>query len=136
MDLSAAWDTEESGSTVAGSRASGDERAHASATNVDGFDEFYTSEYAGLVRLAIGFVDDPRRAEELVQDAFERTLLRWHRVRAPGGFVRQVLVNAARSELRRRAVARRAPLGRATGARRRAVDPGPRGQPGRAGQGR
>jgi len=108
MDLSAGANTEESG--LAARRAAARSGEQAVVAPVVGFDEFYSSEYLGLVRLAVGFVDDPRRAEELVQDAFERTLLHWQRVRTPGGFVRQVLVNAARSELRRRAVSRRKPL--------------------------
>ena len=71
------------------------------------FGSFYAREYAGLLRLGIGLVDRPERAEELVQDAFERAFLRWERLKNPGAFVRTALVNAARSELRRRAVMRR-----------------------------
>jgi RNA polymerase sigma-70 factor (sigma-E family) len=71
------------------------------------FGSFYAREYSGLLRLGIGLVDRPERAEELVQDAFERALLRWDRLENPGAFLRTALVNAARSELRRRAVVRR-----------------------------
>ena len=72
-----------------------------------GFDAFYFTEYPAMLRLAIGLVDQRARAEELVQDAFERTLTRWERLENPGGFLQRVLVNAARSELRHRAVTRR-----------------------------
>jgi len=81
-------------------------RGHASDA-VRSFEVFYESEYAGMLRLAIGLVDERGRAEELLQDSFERTLSRWDRLRNPGGYLRRVLVNAARSELRHRAVARR-----------------------------
>lgn len=77
------------------------------ALETDGFDAFYAREYASMLRTAIGLVDRRDRAEELVQDAFERTLLRWSRLDNPAAFARTVLVNGARSELRRRAVARR-----------------------------
>jgi RNA polymerase sigma factor (sigma-70 family) len=72
-----------------------------------GFDAFYEREYHPLLRLAIGLVDQRDRAEELVHDAFERTLLRWSRLDKPGAFARTAVLNGARSELRRRAVARR-----------------------------
>lgn len=71
------------------------------------FDDFYLREYPGMLRLAVGLIDHRARAEELVQDAFERTLMRWGRLHNPGGFLHRVLVNAAHSELRRRRVARR-----------------------------
>ena len=71
------------------------------------FDDFYVREYPDMLRLAVGLVDHRARAEELVQDAFERTLMRWGRLDNPGGFLHRVLVNAAHSELRRRRVARR-----------------------------
>lgn len=48
------------------------------------FGLFYAREYAGLLRLGIGLVDRPERAEELVQDAFERAFLRWERLTNPG----------------------------------------------------
>ena len=48
-------------------------------------------------------------AEEVVQDAFEKTLRAWTRVRQPGAYLRQAVVNGCRSELRRRRVTRRVP---------------------------
>lgn len=62
-----------------------------------------------MTRLAIGLVDSPERAEEIVQDAFEKTLLAWKRVREPGAYLRQAVVNGCRSELRRRRVMRKSP---------------------------
>jgi len=62
-----------------------------------------------MVRLAMALVDSRERAEELVQDAFERALLRWDRLDRPGAYLRTVVVNGARSELRRRSVIRRHP---------------------------
>ena len=72
-----------------------------------GFEVFYEREYDAMLRLAVGLVDQRARAEELVQDAFERVLVRWDRLVNPGGYLRRVLVNASRSELRHRGVVRR-----------------------------
>jgi RNA polymerase sigma factor (sigma-70 family) len=82
--------------------------------SIAGFDEFYRERYPGALRLAVGLVDQRARAEELVQDAFERTLLRWTALDNPAAFLTTALVNAARSELRRRRVARRWSPPRAT----------------------
>ena len=71
------------------------------------FDEVYAAEYPGLVRLAVGLVDDRARAEELVQDCFIAALPKWGRLENPAAYLRRALVNKAHSELRRRRVARR-----------------------------
>jgi len=73
------------------------------------FDDLFHSELGPMTRLAVGLVDSPERAEEIVQDALEKTLLAWNRVREPGAYLRQAVVNGCRSELRRRRVMRRAP---------------------------
>ena len=73
----------------------------------DAFQAFYASEHREVLRLATALVDDPGRAEEIVQDSFERTYLRWGHLDNPNGFLRHIVVNACRSELRRRRVARR-----------------------------
>ena len=62
-----------------------------------------------MLRLAVGLVDLPERAEEIVQDAFEKTLVAWARLNEPGAFLRTAVVNGCRSELRRRRVMRRHP---------------------------
>lgn len=73
------------------------------------FEEFFAVESSKMLRLAVGLVDRPERAEEIVQDAFEKTLLAWPRLREPGAFLRTAVVNGCRSELRRRRVMRRHP---------------------------
>jgi RNA polymerase sigma factor (sigma-70 family) len=73
------------------------------------FATFYELEYSPMVRLATALIDSRERAEELVQDAFERTLLRWERLDRPGAYLRTVVVNGTRSELRRRSIIRRHP---------------------------
>ena len=78
------------------------------------FDELFASELRSMIRLAVGLVDVPERAEEIVQDAFEKTLLAWPRLRTPGAYLRTAVVNGCRSELRRRRVVRRHPTPEAT----------------------
>jgi RNA polymerase sigma factor (sigma-70 family) len=83
------------------------------------FGELYRNEWAPMVRLARSLVDDTYRAEEVVQDACERTLLRWDRLEDPRAYLRTCVVNGCRSELRRRSVRRRIDpvvLGRRTSA--------------------
>ncbi len=65
---------------------------------------------AGLARLLL---DDPRQAEEVVQEAFARTYARWSRVKNrddPLPYVRRAVVNLSRGGLRRRRIARAVPL--------------------------
>jgi RNA polymerase sigma factor (sigma-70 family) len=71
------------------------------------FEAFYRAEYRPMLHLALALVDLADRAEEIVQDSFERTLLAWARVDQPGAYLRTSVVNGCRSELRRRAVMRR-----------------------------
>ncbi len=71
------------------------------------FDYLYRDEYEPMVRLARGLVDAPEVAEEIVQDAFAKVYERWSRLDQPGGYLRTVVVNGARSELRKREVRRR-----------------------------
>lgn len=73
----------------------------------DGFDGLFALELEPMVRLAIGLVDTRERAEEIVQDAFEKTLIAWQRIDEPGAYLRTAVVNGCRSELRRRRVIRR-----------------------------
>ncbi len=72
--------------------------------------DLYRSEYAGLVRLACLLVDQREVAEELVQEAFVRLDRSWDRVQDPAArpaYLRSIVMNLARSSLRRRLVARR-----------------------------
>lgn len=71
-------------------------------------------ESRGLIAAVTAIVGDGHRAEEIVQDAFERCYRRWRRVSRldrPGAWVRRVAINEAisvtrRSSSERRAVAR------------------------------
>ena len=72
----------------------------------------YRREYQSLVRLASILVDDRTSCEEIVQDAFVRTLVAWDQLRdqAKGPeFLRSAVLNGARSQLRHRGVVRRHP---------------------------
>lgn len=72
----------------------------------------YQGEYQSLVRLASILVDDRTACEEIVQDAFVRTLVAWDRLRDPAKgpeFLRSAVLNGSRSRLRHRGVVRRHP---------------------------
>ena len=73
------------------------------------FDELFVHEVEPMIRLAISLVDTRERAEEIVQDAFEKTLMAWRRLDRPGAYLRLAVINGCRSELRRRRVVRGAP---------------------------
>lgn len=65
----------------------------------------FNQNYSGLCRLAYLIVGDRTQAEELVMDAFVRTLSSWATVRDPeraDAYLRRVVVNLCRSRLRRR----------------------------------
>ena len=69
--------------------------------------------YGSLVGLARLLLDRREDAEEVVQEAFARTLEGWDRVRSPSDpypYVRRAVVNLARSGLRKRSVMRRVRL--------------------------
>jgi RNA polymerase sigma-70 factor (sigma-E family) len=68
----------------------------------------YAAHYRSLVRLAYLLVRDQGMAEELVQDAFVAMHGAWGRLRDPDKalpYLRQSVVNRARSALRRRKIA-------------------------------
>ena len=68
------------------------------------FAELVASESRGLVAAATAIVGDRHRAEEIVQDAFERCFRRWSRVSRldrPGAWARRVAINEAISVARR-----------------------------------
>lgn len=67
----------------------------------------YSAHYRSLVRLAALLVRDNATAEEVVQDAFMAMHGAWRRLRDPDkalSYLRQSVVNRARSVLRHRAV--------------------------------
>lgn len=71
------------------------------------FDEHYTS----LVRLASMYLDDRESSEEVVQDAFVKLLAGSYRIE-PGKeapYLRSIVLNGARSQLRKRRVRRLKP---------------------------
>lgn len=72
--------------------------------------DLYRREYRSLVRLACLLVDQVEVAEELVQEAFVRLDRNWDKVHdeaARPAYLRSIVMNLARSSLRRRLVARR-----------------------------
>lgn len=90
------------------------------------FEDLVEAESRGLLAAVYAIVGDQHRAEEIVQEAFERGYRRWRRVSRldrPGAWVRRVAINEAISATRRRATEQRA-LDRLTGlADRRGPDP-------------
>src|SRR5689334_5652886 len=71
------------------------------------FEEFMTSRWPGLVRLAFGLTGDRWLAEDLAQTALVSAYASWWRVRRaddPDAYVRRILINASKSRLRRRRV--------------------------------
>ncbi len=73
-------------------------------------EELYAAHYRQLVRLAVLLVRDQPTAEEVVQDAFVAMHGRWARLQEPQkalAYLRQAVVNGARSVLRHRAVVAR-----------------------------
>jgi RNA polymerase sigma-70 factor, ECF subfamily len=69
------------------------------------FDEFFETEYPGLVAVASALSGSKEDGEDLVQDTMVKALLRWGQVRRyerPGGWAHRVLVNACRGWWRRR----------------------------------
>ena len=88
-------------------------RARSESTSAD--DELvtlYTAHYRELVRLGALLLRDPDTAEEVVQDAFVAMHGAWRRLRDPERalpYLRQAVVNRARSALRHRTVVERHP---------------------------
>jgi RNA polymerase sigma-70 factor (sigma-E family) len=76
----------------------------------DAVTQLYAAHYASLVRLAALLVRHSGEAEEIVQDAFVAMHTKWRRLRDPDralGYLRQTVVNRARSSQRHHAVADR-----------------------------
>ncbi len=75
------------------------------------FARLVETESRGLIAAVTAIVGDQHRAEEIVQDAFERCYRRWRRVSRldrPGAWVRRVAINEAISSTRRRTSERKA----------------------------
>jgi RNA polymerase sigma-70 factor (sigma-E family) len=72
--------------------------------------DLFREHYHALVRLACLLVDERESGEEIVQDAFVQLYRSAHRVRdaeAAPAYLRSIVLNLARSRVRRRIVARR-----------------------------
>jgi RNA polymerase sigma-70 factor (sigma-E family) len=70
-------------------------------------DRLYHDQYADLVRVAYLLTGDSGLAEDLAQEALLRAWRNWERIRlmeSVGGYVRGIVVNLAKSSLRRRLV--------------------------------
>lgn len=72
-----------------------------------GFAALFDRERTAMVRVAFLLVGSEPFAEEIVQDAFATVYVRWDRIDNHGGFLRQCVVNGAKSALRRRSLERR-----------------------------
>lgn len=69
------------------------------------FDDFVRTRHAALLRFAYLVSGDPHLAADLVQEALERTGMRWrsvHRQDDPEGYVRRSILNAHLNHRRRR----------------------------------
>ena len=76
----------------------------------EALEQLYAAHWRSLVRLAALLVRDTGTAEEVVQDAFVAMHRRWRRLRDPDkalAYLRQAVVNGARSTLRHRVVVQR-----------------------------
>jgi RNA polymerase sigma-70 factor, ECF subfamily len=72
--------------------------------HADDFDAFYAATYTRLVGQLYAVTGDLAEAEDVVQEAFARAVVRWPRIRGydlPEAWVRRVAVNLARQGLRR-----------------------------------
>ena len=72
---------------------------------MDEFTEYVTARWPRLVRSAVLLGCTPSEAEDLVQSALERCLVKWNRVRVAedrDAYVHRVLINCFRSSRRRR----------------------------------
>ena len=76
----------------------------------EALEELYVAHWARLVRLAVLLLHDREAAEEVVQDSFVAMHRRWRWIRDRDkalAYLRQTVVNRARSHLRHRAVEER-----------------------------
>lgn len=73
-----------------------------SAAAGGGFDGLWAREHEVMVRLGTLLVGSSHVAEEVVQEAFAVVDERWAEIDRPGAYLRTVVVNGCRAELRRR----------------------------------
>jgi RNA polymerase sigma-70 factor (sigma-E family) len=77
------------------------------AGQADSITSVFEAEYTRLCRLAYVLTGDGARAEEIVMEAFVRSMTKWRNVREPSAYVRRTVVNLS-SNRRRRAFLERA----------------------------
>ena len=77
----------------------------------DGFDAFVAASGPRLLRVAYLLTGDRQAAEDLLQDALERVLLKWARVQEPLPYTRQTLTRLAANRWRRRSTRPEVTLG-------------------------
>jgi RNA polymerase sigma-70 factor (sigma-E family) len=82
--------------------------------DVESFDAFVRARLPQLLRFGRALTGDEHAAADLVQDALERTLVRWSRITSedPEGYVRRAMVNRSISvwrKLRREQITDRLP---------------------------
>ena len=78
--------------------------AGSTGSEADAFDEFVRARMPALLRFAHALTGDPHVAADLVQDALERTGMRWSRLDRlgdPEAYVRRAIVNGRTSRWRK-----------------------------------
>ena len=65
------------------------------------FERFYEREFRSVVAFAYVMTGDRFQAQDLAQDAFAVAFQKWSKIDSPGGWVRSVVANRARSWFRR-----------------------------------
>ena len=78
--------------------------AGSTVSEADAFDEFVRARMPALLRFAHALTGDPHVAADLVQDALERTGMRWSRLDRlgdPEAYVRRAIVNGRTSRWRK-----------------------------------
>lgn len=81
------------------------------ASMVAAVTDLHARHYVALVKFARTLVDTTASAEEVVQDAFERVVRRWDRLRdvdSIEAYLRRCVINGCRDRIRRRTVRRAA----------------------------
>lgn len=71
------------------------------------FNQLFADRYRPMVHQAVGLIDQPSVAEEIVQEAFQRVWVRWDGLDSPAVYLRTAVINGCHDELRRRRVRRK-----------------------------
>ncbi len=76
-------------------------RAASDDRDDEAFSNFVAARLPHLLKLGRALAGDEQHGADLVQDALERTLLRWQRIEDPDAFVRRCMVNRSVSVWRK-----------------------------------